>query len=90
MFPAPKNDWAKNAKNKAKNKTNLLQYISLHITLLKIVLLQNDNKASKSMFLATQIDYAKKCKKSQKQNKLATARFTTYYSSKNYAFTKQH
>ena len=24
MFPAAKNDWAKNAKNKAKNKTNLL------------------------------------------------------------------
>ena len=33
MFPAAKIDWAKNAKNKAKNKTNLLQYISLHITL---------------------------------------------------------
>ena len=32
MFPAAKNDWTKNAKNIAKNKTNLLQYISLHIT----------------------------------------------------------
>ena len=31
MFPAAKNDWAKNAKNKAK-KTNFLHYISLHIT----------------------------------------------------------
>ena len=33
MFPAAKNDWAKNAKNKAKHKANLLHYISLHITL---------------------------------------------------------
>ena len=33
MFPAAKNDWAKNAKKKAKSKKNLLQYISLHISL---------------------------------------------------------
>ena len=55
MFPAAKTDSAKNAKNKAKNKKNLLQYISLHITLPKIVPLQNDNKTSKIMLLATQI-----------------------------------
>ena len=56
MFPASKNDWAKNAKNKAKNKTNLLQYISLHITLPQIIPLQNDTQALKIMFPAPQTD----------------------------------
>ena len=53
MFPAAKNDWAKNAKNKAKNKTNLQQCISLHITLSQITRLQNDTKTIKIMFPAT-------------------------------------
>ena len=40
-------------KNKPKN---IQQYVSLDTSLPKIVPLQNDNKASKIMFLATQID----------------------------------
>ena len=56
MFPAAKHDWAKNAKNKAKNKTNLQQRVSLRITLPKIILLQNDTKALKIMFPAAKND----------------------------------
>ena len=39
---------------KAKNKTNLQQCISLHITLPQIIPLQNDTQALKIMFPATQ------------------------------------
>ena len=45
MFPATQTNKAKNARKKAKNKTNLQQCISLHITLPQIVPLQNNNKA---------------------------------------------
>ena len=74
---------------KAKNKTNLQQRVSLRITLPKIILLQNDTKALKFMFPAAKNDSAKKRQeKSQKQNKLATVHFTTHYPSINCAFTK--
>ena len=76
---------------KAKNKTNLQQCISLHITLPQILPLQNDPQALKIMFPAAQNDLAKKCKKkSQKQNKLATVPFTPYYPFTNYTFTKRY
>ena len=56
MFLATQNDQAKITPQKAKKKTNLQQSISLHITLPQIIPLQNDTRASKIMFLATQID----------------------------------
>ena len=54
MFPAAKNDWAKNAKNKAKkqNKLSTVHFTSYYLSL--SCALKNDNKASKIMFLATQ------------------------------------
>ena len=77
---------------KARNKTNLQQRVSLRITLSKITLLQSDNKALKIMFPAAKNDWAKNAKnkeKSQKQYKLATVHFPTYYPSINCAFTKR-
>ena len=56
MFLAAKIDLAKTMPEKVKNKTNLQQRISLRITLPKIVLLQNDTKALKFMFLAAKND----------------------------------
>ena len=75
---------------KAKNRANLQQRVSLRITLPKIILSQNDTKALKIMFPAAKIDWAKNAKKkSQKQNKLAAVHFTTYYPSIKRAFTKR-
>ena len=54
MFPAAKNDWAKNSRKTAKK--NLQQWISLHITLSQMVTLQTDNKALKVLFSATKND----------------------------------
>ena len=78
-----------NARKKPKTKENCNSEI-LHISLPQIILLQKDTQALKIMFPATQNDKAKNARKSQKQNKLATARFTTYHSFKNYTFTKRH
>ena len=47
MFPAAKNEKAKNAWKKPKNKTNSQQCISLDITLPQIMPVQNDTKALK-------------------------------------------
>ena len=51
---------------KAKNKTNLQQRVSLRITLSKITLLQSDTNALKIMFLAAKNDSAKNSKKKAK------------------------
>ena len=58
---------------KAKNKTNLQQYISLQFTFPQIIPLQNDTQALNIMFPAAQNDEAKNAKK-PKQNKLATVK----------------
>ena len=73
MFPATQNDYAKNVRKKAENKTNLLQYISLQFTFPQIIPLQNDTQALNIMFPAAQNDEAKNAKK-PKQNKLATVK----------------
>ena len=54
MFPAAQNDLAKKCQKKAKNKTNLQQCISLHITLPQIIPLQNDTQALKIMLPAAE------------------------------------
>ena len=52
---------------KAKNKTNLQQRVSLRITLQKkIILLQSDTKALKIMFPAAKNDWAKNAKNKAK------------------------
>ena len=51
---------------KAKNKTNLQQRVSLRITLSKITLLQSDTNALKIMFPAAKNDWAKNAKKKAK------------------------
>ena len=51
---------------KAKNKTNLQQRVSLRITLSKITLLQSDTNALKIMFPAAKIDWTKNAKKKAK------------------------
>ena len=57
MFPAAKNEKAKNAwKKPKKNKTNSQQCISIHITLPQIMPVQNDTKALKIMFPAAKHD----------------------------------
>ena len=66
MFLATQNDQAKITPQKAKKKTNLQQSISLHITLPQIIPLQNDTKALKIMFPATQNDCAKNVRKKPK------------------------
>ena len=58
---------------KAKNKTNLQQYISLQFTFPQIIPLQNDTRALNIMFPAAQNDEAKNAKK-PKQNELATVK----------------
>ena len=93
MFPAAKNDWAKNAKNKAKNKTNLLQYISLFHYILpfhKMCLYKTTTKHQNYVPSYSNRLSQNNARKSQKQNKLATVHFTIYYSSTNYTFTKGH
>ena len=51
---------------KPKTQTNLQQCISLHITLPKIVPLQNDTKALKIMFSAAKKWLSQKCQKMPK------------------------
>ena len=87
MFPAAQNDLAKKCQKKAKNKTNLQQCISLHITLSQITLLQNDTKTLKLCSQLPKIAKPKMPEKSQKQNKLATVYFTTYYPATIYTLT---
>ena len=53
---------------KAKNKTNLQQRVSLRITLSKITLLQSDTNALKIMFPAAKNYWAKNAKKKAKNN----------------------
>ena len=55
---------------KVKNKTNLQQCISLHITLSQIIPLQNDTQALKIRFASARNDQAKNIfKKSKKKTK---------------------
>ena len=56
MFPATQKEYTKIDRKKPKNKTNLQQCISLHITLPQIMPLQNDTIALKIMFPAAQND----------------------------------
>ena len=54
---------------KAKNKTNLQQRVSLRITLPKIIVLQSGTKALKIMFQAAKNDSAKNAKNKAKNKK---------------------
>ena len=56
MFPAAKNEKAKNGWKKPKNNTNSQQCISLHITLPQIMSVHNDTKTLKIMFQAAKND----------------------------------
>ena len=69
LFPANQHDSQK-CKKKAKNKTNLQQCISLHITLPQNIHLQKDTKALEILFPATQNDYAKNARKAKNKTKL--------------------
>ena len=69
--------------------------MSLHTSLPKIISLQNDTKALKIILPAAKyarlkMTKPKKPEISQKQNKLATVYFTTYYPATIYTFTKRH
>ena len=74
---------------KAKNKRNLQQRVSLRITLPKIILLQSDTKAQ-VMFAATQNGNTKNARKQPKAKKLAKVNFTTYFTFINGDLTKRH
>ena len=60
---------------KAKNKTNLQQYISLQITLPQFVPSQNDTEALKIMFPAAKVTKPKMPEKSQKQKPTCNSAF---------------
>ena len=77
---------------KAKNKTNSQQCISLHITLPQIVPLRNDTKALKIMFPAAKKKMTKPemPEKSQKQKPTCNSAFHYILPSTNCTFTKRH
>ena len=60
---------------KAKNKINLQQCISLHITLPQIIRLQNDPQAIKIMFPAAQNDLAKNAREKPKPKQTCNSAF---------------
>ena len=64
--------------------------ISCYIPLPQIISLQRDTQALKICSQLLKRSKPKMPEKSQKQNKLATVHFTTYYPSTNYTFTKRH
>ena len=91
MYPAAKNEKAKNAWKKPKNKTTSQQYISLHIPLSHIMSVQNDTKTLKIMFPAAKTWLSQKMpEKAKNKNQLATVHFTKHYPSTICTFTKRH
>ena len=90
MFPAAKNDWAKNAKNKPKTKQTCYSTYHYILPIHKLCLYKTTTKHQS--YVPGYSNRLSKImpEKAKNKNKVVTVRFNRYYSFKNYTFTKRH